>query len=312
MYEYNVLSNYDLIKITCYVICGMPFLAMFAYYLAKRDAITFKQVKKSLFRKVAPWGVLCVFLSELTLLMIRLTYYPWSMTPQPSQASIFREIRYNSEQFVFWGWANDDQLPVLTALTGTTLWLFWTFYAFHYLSSNIPLWKKVCKVIVYIIISIVILGFNVHTLTDFVWISIILFIVFVLLKLSHSKRAEKQTLPRPDITTEQENTEVNNKSEDDTQFMPKALETKQVKEEKQSGEQLTSIVTDMVEIAKIKPKTEKPFVEVAEGTDNDHNEVRDTDSSATKTDIEQMMYCKYCGKKIEADSLFCKYCGRKL
>lgn len=25
-----------------------------------------------------------------------------------------------------------------------------------------------------------------------------------------------------------------------------------------------------------------------------------------------MMFCKYCGKRIEADSLYCKYCGKKL
>lgn len=30
-----------------------------------------------------------------------------------------------------------------------------------------------------------------------------------------------------------------------------------------------------------------------------------------KTD-ENLMFCKYCGKRIESDSLFCKYCGRKL
>lgn len=24
------------------------------------------------------------------------------------------------------------------------------------------------------------------------------------------------------------------------------------------------------------------------------------------------MYCKYCGKKIDDDSLFCQYCGRRI
>ena len=37
-----------------------------------------------------------------------------------------------------------------------------------------------------------------------------------------------------------------------------------------------------------------------------------TTAKAVKDGIKDTMYCKYCGKEIDADSLFCKECGNKL
>lgn len=44
------------------------------------------------------------------------------------------------------------------------------------------------------------------------------------------------------------------------------------------------------------------------------SKIDDRTSYALKTEKtdENLMFCKYCGKRIESDSLFCKYCGRKL
>ena len=35
-------------------------------------------------------------------------------------------------------------------------------------------------------------------------------------------------------------------------------------------------------------------------------------AQAVKTGLKEMMHCKYCGQKIDADSQFCKHCGQKL
>lgn len=47
-----------------------------------------------------------------------------------------------------------------------------------------------------------------------------------------------------------------------------------------------------------------------------HDEITNSQEISAAADnsltINDFMYCKYCGKKIEADSSYCKYCGRKL
>lgn len=194
MYEYNVLSNYDFAKILIYAICIMVILWRIAVYLGERDANDDKQ-KKNILQKVVPFGVLCVFLSDFALLIYRLIYYPWAAKPQPSPASIVREMRYGADDFLLWGWANDSQLAILSSLAGTALWLFWTIYAFKYKPSNSVWWKRACKVLAYIIISVSILGFNIHSFGDLVWWTVVFIVVAVLIRVSsgRTKLQEKCT-----------------------------------------------------------------------------------------------------------------------
>lgn len=192
MYEYHVLSNYDFVKILVYAICGMVILRAFAAYLGRKDGRIAKQ-KKSVFRKVVPWGLLCILFSELSLLIYRLLHYPWSTVPQPSQISIAKEMQYGADSIILWGWANDSQLTVLSSLAGTALWLFWTIYAFKYKPSDTSKWKKSCKILTYIIISVTILDFNIHSFLDFVWWTIVFIIVIVLLRISSVKVKHQET-----------------------------------------------------------------------------------------------------------------------
>ena len=37
-----------------------------------------------------------------------------------------------------------------------------------------------------------------------------------------------------------------------------------------------------------------------------------TTVQAVKEGLEDQIYCKYCGNKIDKDSVFCKHCGKKL
>lgn len=37
-----------------------------------------------------------------------------------------------------------------------------------------------------------------------------------------------------------------------------------------------------------------------------------TTVQAVKEGIEDQIYCKYCGNKIDKDSVFCKHCGKKI
>lgn len=43
-----------------------------------------------------------------------------------------------------------------------------------------------------------------------------------------------------------------------------------------------------------------------------HSEAITNTAKAVKSGLNETMYCKYCGEKIDIDSQFCKHCGNKL
>ena len=104
--EYHVLSNGDIISILRNVAVLTFFMWPLFSYLASRDASNIN-MKKGLAQKIIPWVLLCVFLSDIALLVSRLYDYPWDIDAIPSQASAYREMQYLPTGFVLYGWAND-------------------------------------------------------------------------------------------------------------------------------------------------------------------------------------------------------------
>lgn len=313
MYEYHVLSNYDFVKILVYAICGMVILRAFAAYLGRRDGRIAEQ-KKSVFRKVVPWGLLCILFSESSLLIYRLLYYPWSTVPQPSQTSIVKEMQYGADSIILWGWANDSQLTVLSSFAGTALWLFWTIYAFKYMPSDTSKWKKFCKILTYIIISVSILGFNIHSFLDFVWWTIGFIIVIVLLRISSVKKILQED-KRKDVSIDNqvrikkiiEKQDIES-SENIKKNMPK-ISKRQEANESIYDRDVNEYANKPIKVEPLSFKEVKSKMSIIDGSEainelnnKQENEILDNN----------LMFCKYCGKRIEADSLFCKYCGKKI
>ena len=259
-----------------------------------------------------------VFISDVALLASKLLAYPWDIEPVPSQASAFREMQYLPTGIVLYGWANDYQLPLLSPLTGAILWFCWTVYAFRFKPSATSWWKKTCKVIAYIIISITIFGFQLHQFGDLWGYAMILVAVIVLLWIAHVK-PEKQNANVPvEMTNESQEQVIENvaeesgptQNEDPLRFMPKVAVGEEIIEPT-SIEVSKPIKQDEVvhEVTSTPPKPiiEEVVVPVTAPV-NEHlpqNEV-------TQFEESDMMYCKHCGKRIESDSTFCKYCGKRL
>lgn len=318
MMEYHVLSNFDITKIVMYGLVSLAALGPMFSYLASRDSIP-NEKEKSWFKKIIPWVVLLVFISDVALLASKLLAYPWDMEPVPSQASAFREMQYLPTGIVLYGWANDYQLPLLSPLTGAILWFCWTVYAFRFKPSATSWWKKTCKVIAYIIISITIFGFQLHQFGDLWGYAMILVAVIVLLWIAHVK-PEKQNANVPvEMTNESQEQVIENvaeesgsiQNEDPLRFMPKvavgeeiiepaSIEiSKPIKQQDEEVHEVTSTPPDPIIEDVVVPMT-APV--------NEHlpqNEV-------TQLEEPDMMYCKHCGKRIESDSTFCKYCGKRL
>lgn len=315
--EYHVLSNYDIGQILVYGGFSLAIIwALFGFFAA-RDASNNLQTK-SLWRKVIPWLVFCILLSEICLFIYRCVDYPWEIKPLPSPASAFREKNEMVTGYPIWGWANDYQLPLLTTFAGVLLWFGWTIYAFNFKPSNTSWWKKVCKIIAYIILSTTILGFQLHQYGDMWGYAIILVAVVILLRIAHVKPESKRVNTFEGATVESSQlapveiaeASAPQKNEDPFRFMPKgavseeiiepaSIETsKPIKQEEEIHE-VTSVPSD--------PIIEEVDVPVAVPV-NEHlpqNEI-------TQFEEPDMMYCKHCGKRIESDSTFCKYCGKRL
>ena len=315
--EYHVLSNGDIISILRNVAIVTFFMWLLFSYLASRDASN-NDMKKGLAQKIISWVLLCVFLSDIALLVARLYDYPWDIDAVPSQASAYREMQYLPTGFVLYGWANDYQLPVLSSLSGAVLWLCWTVYAFNFKPSDTSWWKRTCKVIAYIIISITIFGFQLHQYGD-LWGYAMLLVVFIaLLWIAHVKPEKKEVSTPDEAIIESSKCESEDKdcecspttNENPSRFMPKGtileeviestpIEESKLTEQVEDAHEAASIISETIQEAVVVPDT----VSVEEQIPN--NEVIQTIKS-------DMMYCKHCGKRIESDSTFCKYCGKRL
>ena len=259
--------------------------------------------------------VFCILLSDICLFIYRCTEYPWGLEPQPSQASIYREISYMGSGYPLWGWANDYQLPLLSSFAGALLWFGWTIYAFNFKKSDTSWWKKACKVIAYLLISITILGFQFHQIRDLLDYAIIIVIVIVLLRIAHVKplkqeinlSVETTVIPKEQVPDDEIEDDKASQNEDPKRFMPKA----------------SAVIETVVPVAIESPKPIEQAETVHETETASPDPVLEevpvvsTNEEYRPQDVIQsnemdMMYCKYCGKKIEADSKFCKYCGRRL
>lgn len=311
--DYHVLSNQELVMILFYGGFSLAIFWALGGYLAIRDASP-KQSKKGFARKCLPWIVLLMFLSEITVLVSRIVDYPWNVAPLPSQASAFRELRYMGTDYPLFGWANDSQQSLLLSLTGSIMWLYWTIYAFNFKPSETTWWKKTCKILAYIIISATILGFNIHGLGDlWVYFGIILFIV-ILLKIAKVRPTIKATTnqSKENINVDEHSIAISkpDKSEDSTLYIiehPNAeLQTQQ----------------PVIPVISSEPETIESLIK--EGVENKFQTIEEIDmiktSCSQKDDKNvvigneniEMMYCKHCGKRIEADSTFCKYCSKRV
>ena len=322
--EYHVLSNDTLSWIMIYGLMSLLVLwPLFSYFGMRNPAPGYK---KGIVAKIVPWVLLCIFISEVCLLVVELANYPWSTPAEPSQASIYREVSYVPSDYPIFGWANDSQIKILRNYTGSILSLCWTFYAFSFRKSLTSWWKKTCKVVAYLILSALILGFSIHEFRDTLVYAVIAGFAFILLWIARVKPVKKQVIEPVDNQEESVKEVVKDvNTEDPSRFMPLNLESAPTKEDIKS---IASTPIEQQTIQDIKLSNSDDSLD----TENENTEdfgglkksantceevpsedaVKEADSSQIANGQTEMRFCKYCGKQIEADSTYCKYCGRKL
>ena len=342
MGNYHVLSNNDIISILAYSIFAAIFLVFLYAKLGARDPDP--SYKKGIVAKIVPWVLLLLFLSDAALIISRLATYPWDIEPQPSNASAYRELTYLGSGYPVWGWANDYQLAVVGQIGGCIVALCWAAYAFAFKCSNTKWWKKLFKVLAYILLSALIIGFTFHEWSDIYAIAMFLVPSILFLILAHVKpnniKSESAGLvavePIEQRITDadpESNSEPKSVSkEDEVRFMPNNTDNESKNAEAAQIADLNSDypsdnVNDNNDIAhnslthasdehcKFNIDSEsrhdsqdQQAIIVGDKIENSSDSViSDEDEEPMKT-----MFCKYCGKKIELDSTFCKYCGKRL
>lgn len=325
--EFHVLSNDTFIGILTYGLMSLVvLLPLFNYWGSRNPAPGYK---KGIVAKIVPWVLLCIFISEVCLLVIGLANYPWSTPAEPSQASIYREVGYGyvSSDDPLFGWANDKQNIILLNYTNSILWLCWTVYAFSFRKSLTSWWKKACKVVAYLIFSGLILAFSIHEFKDSLVYAAIAGIAFLLLWIARVKPVKEQTLAPVDTQEESDKEEMKKiDTEDPSRFMPSEQKSVSTIEDAKPAVS-TQIDQQPLQNIDLPISDNSSAVDNAEDADSDtiiestatsqetlseDAAKEDTDVTLTVSDQSETKYCKYCGKQIEADSTYCKYCGRKL
>ena len=340
MGNFHVLSNNDIISIITYSVFAAIFLVFIFAKLGARDPIP--SYKKGIVARIVPWVILLLFLSDAALIVSRLVTYPWDIEPQPSNASAYRELMYLGSGYPVWGWANDYQLAVVGQIGGCIVALCWAAYAFAFKRSNTKWWKKLFKVLAYILLSMLIIGFTFHEWTDTYAIAMFLAPVVLFLVLAHVNPNKKTEPEMNSLVTEDTGEQIITepetaprlitKEESDDRFMPKSVEGEMDKAEVDQLSELNigsisdNVIVDneTVQDAEILIVGER---KTSADDSEDRHDIQDqqaiivgdniensSDSVITDEDEEPMktMFCKYCGNKIELDSTFCKYCGKRL
>ena len=226
---YNVLDIDNVIRLA--VSFSLVFGGVFVY-LAERNPSKRKQ-QKGILRKIIPWVVLCAFFVIVANFIDRIDDYPWKFnTPLQLQN---RMILMSQREVIF---------------------LFcWTVYAFMFKPSDTSWRKKVCKVIAYAILSMMILGFDLDLMFKYgvanyiICFSAMLVFVIILLFIAHVSSPKKDY----------------------------------------NSHAITSA------------ESSQPIIEEASNEEDSFRIECESD----------MVYCKYCGNRIKADSTFCIYCGKK-
>lgn len=62
----------------------------------------------------------------------------------------------------------------------------------------------------------------------------------------------------------------------------------------------------------IQEENKEDFQEIITNNAEIHSEAITTTAKAVKSGLNETMFCKHCGQKVDVDSQFCKYCGKKL
>lgn len=226
---YSVLDIKNVIILTIYssFILGGVFV-----YFAKRDPSE-KNQQKGILRKIIPWIVLCFFCFDVFILIVRTGDYPWKYN---------LSLQLQNRQILM------SQREVIISFC-------WTLYAFMFRPSDTSWRKKVCKVIAYAILSIMILVFDLDLMFEYgvaqylICFSAMLVFVIILLFIAHVSSPKK----------------------------------------------------DCNSLALTSAGSSQPTIDEA---------TNEKDSFKIECESD-MVYCKYCGKRIKADSTFCRYCGKK-
>lgn len=179
--EFDVLSTQAFVKIIAWTLVFCIPLGKFFQYLGHRNA--FQSYQKGIVCKIVQWVLACVLMFDIGKFGYLFLHYPWLDEPQPSPASMYRQLETTAQSPLF-GFANDQQLAILTALAAVVLGICWTTYAFSYKPSPTSWWKKACKFVAYLLLSVTILGFRVHTGADIVVYGGIVLVALLLLRVA--------------------------------------------------------------------------------------------------------------------------------
>lgn len=184
-YSYFFMSDSVLVYAISYIMTPFCILIPIFGLLGERNAVK-PQRPKGLLRKIVPWLVLLWLLSDVAMLVWHCVEYTWFAQSQ-LPADVFDNPSQFSAMSTLWGLANTQQAQILTSLSACACSLCWTVYAFHFQPSPTPWWKKVLKIIAYVLLTFIMFGFYKDGLFGLLVCFVLLVVAVLLLWAAHVK-----------------------------------------------------------------------------------------------------------------------------
>lgn len=249
-----------------------------------------------------------------------------------------------SDETMYWGYATALQHQTISLISGVFEFFALSAYCFLFKESQSKWYSKVGKVLFCILFyGLYASATNFHYFDVYEWIAPIVFAIMAFFAIRSGNKQTKtkltdtslcddaiyletkednsrympsnimdtdveQVTPDEKMSNGQEDAED---AEDYKRFMPRSYEEQENDEivAKSISEDIfeNSHKNKITEIPKL--EEEKSDMPVADGSEV-AEDIKNVQEEETSND--NLMFCKYCGKRIEKDSLFCKYCGRKL
>lgn len=286
-----MLETQFYIRIVLNVIVGI----MFAYALVKMAQHNNQEAepKKHIVLKIIGWlfvGYSVLLLISCIITLIKVDFPTDIIEPN----TIIRP----SSAILYWGYPTYDQNQVLILVMGAFYSLGIGCYFLFFRSSKSRWWKKILKFIIVVLMNVFMASAtNFHYFDFYEFVAPIMFVVLWLIVINRTNKAI-ESIDESEVISSAATLDDNTDTVVPEIDLPQVSNIKVESEVLKNNEPETTLENicnaDMVS-------------EGLQGTETQEQEY------VQEPELESnVLYCRYCGKKIESDSTFCKYCGKQL
>lgn len=304
-----MLKEHFFIRIMLTIVLGIFYVLAFMN-MAKRNSIETVPQKHTKLKVLGAFFALTgILIGILSVYLITQVHYPEEAIGPNDFSS--HEIIRPSDKTMYWGYPTTTQNQSISFVSNVFLCFGLAAYFFLFKSSNTNWWKKVFKILFFILFSMFYFSAtNLHYFDIYELINPGMFAIMAFFVLRNKQEGKVKEIPV--IITDQEEDIKREKivnEPDDSTYMPKAIPDygtpSSINETDAQLPDMTSIEQDHITID----------AEIEQEPCSEENIQEPMEEQKSEPEADTVInFCRYCGKKVDYNSnaKFCKHCGKQL